>query len=149
MKRADVEAVHRRLDEHLRRNGLKQTRQREQILDVFLTSPGHVTSEQLHELVRLDHPDVGAATVYRTLHLLCDAGIAHAHRFGDGVTIYELEGRHHDHLMCTECGKITEFSSDLIESEQERIAKKMGFRVTRHQHILFGQCADCREPVDS
>lgn len=149
MKRADYEVAHEQLGEHLRRNGLKQTKQREQILDIFLKAPGHLTSEQLYGLVRGEHPDVGAATVYRTLHLLCDAGIAHAHQFGEGVTFYEVEGMHHDHLVCTVCGKIREFSSEAIESEQERIADGLGFRITRHQHILFGRCSDCAQKVDA
>lgn len=143
MKREEYESAFAQLGEHLRRNGLKQTKQREQILDVFLKAPGHLTSEQVYGLVRVQHPEVGAATVYRTLHLLCDAGIAHAHQFGDGVTFYEVEGMHHDHLVCTVCGKIREFSSEAIEAEQETIAKEIGFQITRHQHILFGRCSDC------
>ena len=145
MDPAEVEAAQRRLNQYLQRNGLKQTRQREQILDAFLASPGHITSEQLYESVRRDHPDVGAATVYRTLRLLCDAGLANSHHFGEGVTFYEVDGHHHDHLICSECGEIREFSSAVVEAEQDRIAAEEGFRLTRHQHILFGECLqqDC------
>ena len=149
MKRTEFDAAHEKLAEHLRQNGLKQTKQREQILETFQKSPAHLTSEQVYGLGRVEHPDVGAATVYRTLHLLCDAGIAHAHQFGDGVTMYEVEGMHHDHLVCTVCGKIKEFSSNEIEAEQERIAKELGYRITRHQHILFGRCSDCDERTDA
>ena len=142
MDRAAVESAHERLNEYLQKNGLKQTRQREAILDAFLASPGHMTSEQLYERVRETHPDVGAATVYRTLRLLCDAGLANSHQFGEGVTLYEVEGRHHDHLICNECGKIVEFRSEVVESEQDKIAREQGFRLTKHQHILFADCLD-------
>lgn len=145
MEKAEIETAHKRLNTYLSRHGLKQTRQREAILDAFLSSPGHITSERLYETVREKHPDVGAATVYRTLRLLCEAGLANAHQFGDGVTLYEVEGRHHDHLICNDCGRIIEFRSEAIESEQERVAEQSGFRLTKHQHILFGDCSnsDC------
>ncbi len=138
-------AAHDRLGAYLSRHGLKQTRQREAILDAFLDSIGHITSEQLYEIVRDKHPDVGAATVYRTLRLLCEAGLANSHQFGDGVTLYEIEGRHHDHLICSDCGEIIEFQSAVVEAEQDRIAEQRGFRLTKHQHILFGTCIreDC------
>ncbi len=141
----EKEAAHARLNDYLSRHGLKQTRQREAILDSFLDSTGHITSEQLYEIVREKHPDVGAATVYRTLRLLCESGLANAHQFGDGVTLYEVEGRHHDHLICNDCGAITEFRSEIIEREQEQIAEQRGFRLSRHQHFLFGDCIrpDC------
>ena len=95
--------------------------------------------------MRDSHPDVGAATVYRTLRLLCEAGLANSHQFGDGVTLYEVEGRHHDHLICSDCGEIIEFQSAVVEAEQDKIAEQRGFRLTKHQHILFGTCIreDC------
>ena len=132
--------AHKQLGEHLSRHGLKQTRQREVILDTFMSVSGHRTSEEIHELVRAEHPEVGAATVYRTLKLLCDAGIANAHHFRDGVTLYERTGEHHDHLICTDCGEIIEFESDVIEREQEEVAQRHGFELRRHRHILYGHC---------
>ena len=143
----DSVAAHARLGEYLSRHGLKQTRQREAILDAFLASSGHITSEQLYEVVRDSPPDVGAATVYRTLRLLCEAGLANSHQFGNGVTLYEVEGRHHDHLICNDCGSIIEFRNELVELEQEKIAKQHGFELTKHQHILFGTCTrdDCEK----
>ena len=138
----DVDAAHARLNDYLQRHGLKQTRQRDAILEAFLGSSGHITSEQLYEIVRDRHPDVGAATVYRTLRLLCDAGLANSHQFGEGVTLYEVEGRHHDHLICNDCGAILEFHNELVEVEQEKIAAQQGFKLTKHQHILFGNCQD-------
>ena len=146
MDKEAVAAAASRLNAYLQRHGLKQTRQREAILEAFLASSGHITSEQLYEVVRKKHPDVGAATVYRTLRLLCEAGLANAHQFGDGVTLYEVEGGdHHDHLICNDCGTILEFSSELVEIEQDKIAAARGFKLTKHQHILFGDCQrpDC------
>ena len=133
------------LNDYLSQNGLKQTRQREAILRVFLAAEGHLTSEEVHEAVREGHPEIGAATVYRTLKLLCDAGIANAHHFRDGVTLYERRGRHHDHLICQSCGEIVEFRSEVIEREQDEVAKRHGYRLTKHRHILYGTCARCRE----
>ena len=145
MEKGASEAAHAQLNRYLQRHGLKQTRQREAILDAFLGSSGHITSEQLYEIVREKHPDVGAATVYRTLRLLCEAGLANSHQFGDGVTLYEVEGRHHDHMICNECGTIIEFHDEAIEIAQEKVAEQYGFRLTKHQHILFGDCTrpDC------
>lgn len=133
------------LNDYLVQHGLKQTRQREAILRAFLSSDGHLTSEDMHERVRADHPEIGAATVYRTLKLLCEAGIASAHHFRDGVTLYERRGQHHDHLICQTCGEIVEFNSEVIEREQVEVARRYGYRLAKHRHILYGTCARCRE----
>jgi Fur family ferric uptake transcriptional regulator len=132
--------AHQKLADHLARHGLKQTQQREAILDAFMGVEGHRTSEEIHELVRKENPDIGAATVYRTLKLFCDAGIANAHHFRDGITLYEHTGQHHDHLICSDCGAIIEFESEEIEKQQEKIARNHGFRLLRHRHILYGAC---------
>lgn len=143
----EARVAQERFSSYLQRHGLKQTRQRDAIVEAFLGSSGHITSEQLYETVREKHPDVGAATVYRTLRLLCEAGLANAHQFGESVTLYEVKGRHHDHLICNECGAIIEFRNELVESEQLKIAEQRGFRLTHHQHILFGDCInpECKE----
>ncbi|MCP4004530.1 MAG: transcriptional repressor [bacterium] len=139
--------AHERFSEYLLRNGLKQTRQRETILDAFLESEGHITSEELHERVREPHPEIGAATVYRTLKLFCDARLAHAHHFRHGVTLYELEGYHHDHLICLGCAEIVEFECELIEVEQAKIAQAHDYKLTQHRHTLYGYCPKCRESL--
>ena len=101
---------------YLERKGLKTTQQREAIVDAFLRSSGHVALEDLLSSARRKHPRVGLATVYRTVKLLEEAGIAAARHFGPGQTLYEVaEGRaHHDHLICDSCGFITEFENDEI-----------------------------------
>jgi Fur family ferric uptake transcriptional regulator len=137
--------MQKQLAEHLARHGLKQTRQREAILEAFAAAKGHVSSEELYEVVRARHPDVGAATVYRALKLFCEAGVARAHHFRDGVTLYEREGHHHDHLICTACGAIVEFERALIEEEQEKVATEHGYRLTQHRHILYGVCPKCQK----
>jgi Fur family ferric uptake transcriptional regulator len=134
-----------RLAEYLSRHGLKKTRQREAIMEAFLAKEGHVTSEELYKRVRARNPEIGAATVYRTLKLLCDAGIANAIHFRDGITLYERQQSHHDHLICLSCGEVIEFESAAIEKRQLAIAKKYGYRLTRHRHHLFGYCPACQK----
>ncbi len=140
-----ADEAHSLLNEYLTRHGLKQTRQREAILDAFLGSTGNITSEQLYEQVRDRHPEIGAATVYRTLKLLVDAGIASSSTFQEGVTLYEHQPCHHDHLICLGCGDIVEFECDEIERRQVEIAEEHGFRLTRHRLHLFGYCQRCQK----
>lgn len=135
------EALARYLDEH----NLKHTRQRDVILDTFLGAEGHVTSEEIFQALREDHPNIGYTTVYRTMKLLCEAGLAQERHFGDGLTRYEIEHHHHDHLICTSCGRIIEFECGMIEAAQEEIADRYGFRILRHRHELYGHCDRCRE----
>ena len=128
--------------DYLRKKGLKTTQQREAIVDAFLRSSGHVALEELLARARRTHPGVGLATVYRSVKLLEEAGLAASRQFESGHTLYEAtQGRsHHDHLICQRCGFIVEFESDEIERLQESAARKMGFNVLRHRHELFGLC---------
>jgi Fur family ferric uptake transcriptional regulator len=139
----DVErqSLARYLDDH----NLRHTRQRDAILEVFLGVKGHITAEDLYEQVRAVHPNIGYTTVYRTMKLLCDAGLAAERRFEDALTRYEISHEHHDHLVCVRCGKIIEFECRMIESAQEEIAERYGFRILRHRHELYGHCRECRE----
>jgi Fur family ferric uptake transcriptional regulator len=131
---------------YLQRKGLKTTQQREAIVDAFLRTSGHVALEDLLSSARRKHPGVGLATVYRTVKLLEEAGIAAARHFGPGQTLYEVaEGRaHHDHLICESCGFIMEFENDEIEALQDAAARRMGFNVLHHRHELFGLCEKAR-----
>jgi Fur family ferric uptake transcriptional regulator len=139
------EVEHRSLARFLEEHRLKHTKQRDAILDVFLEAKGHVTSEEIYQQVRGVHPQIGYTTVYRTMKLLCDAGLANERHFDDGITRYEIEHEHHDHLVCTKCGKIQEFECGMIERTQTEIAERYSFRVLRHRHELYGHCASCRE----
>lgn len=128
------------------RKKLKMTPQRRQILDVFLAEEGHVTSEELYQKVKRDYASIGQATVYRTLKLLADSGLAKAVEFGDGAMRYEiLFGQtHHDHLICEECGKNVEVVDPAIERLQEEVARRHGFALTGHKLYLYGLCPECR-----
>src|SRR5215471_3887252 len=131
---------------HIQKQGLKRTAQRDLILDVFLQTEGHVSGEDLYQLVREKDPTVGQTTVYRTLRLLTDAGLAREVRFGDGRAHYEhnYKHEHHDHMICSECGKIIEFYSPELEAIQDAMAAKHKFKLTEHLLRMIGICADCR-----
>ena len=133
--------------DHINKNNLKVTPQRRLILDVFLKETGHITPEELYDKVRDIDPSVGNATVYRTLRLLMDSGLARSVDFADGLTRYEVKAGHghHDHLICTECKKSIEILDEDIERLQEEIAKKNGFTLTNHSMNLYGICSECRE----
>jgi Fur family ferric uptake transcriptional regulator len=139
----DYEPQRETLAKYLVGMGLKHTKQRDFILVSFLDSDEHVSAEQLYQKVREENPSIGFTTVYRTLKLLVDAGIAQERRFDDGLTRYEVEHAHHDHLVCLKCGKIIEFESEEIETAQERIAESYGFNIHRHRHELYGYCSSC------
>src|SRR5437660_691676 len=131
---------------HIQRQGLKRTAQRDLILDVFLRTEGHVSGEDLYRLVRAEDPTVGQTTVYRTLRLLTDAGLAREVRFGDGRAHYEhnYKHEHHDHMICSECGQIIEFYSPELEAIQDAMAAKYKFELRSHLLRMIGICADCR-----
>jgi len=131
--------------EFLLDKGLKSTRQRELILDHFLRARGHVSAEDLYLKIRKKQPNIGFATVYRTLRLFAECGIAAERNFGDGSTRYEASksSEHHDHLICNRCGAIIEFEDPRIEALQEQVARERGFQMTSHRLELFGICSDC------
>ena len=132
--------------DYISTHGLKFTPQRRLIVDVFLKQPGHLSTEELYDKVKAADPGVGQATVYRTLKLLCESGLAKEVHFGDGVARYEtLYGSaHHDHLICVSCGKQVEVVDESIEKLQEELAKRYGFVLTSHHMYLYGVCAGCR-----
>lgn len=128
---------------------LNATAQRDAIVDHFFRTTEHVSIDDLLARVRKKHPKVGYATVYRTLKLLVDAGLAVERQFGDGQARFEVVGDHHDHLICTSCGFILEFEDAEIEAQQERIAEKLGgFVVLRHRHELYGLCPKAQGHVN-
>jgi Fur family ferric uptake transcriptional regulator len=134
------------LHEHMVKRGLRSTDQRRLIVETFFAAPNHVSIEELLAQVRQKDSRVGYATVYRTLKLLTECGVAFERKFGDGLTRYELadEASHHDHLICVECGKIIEFEEPKIEELQEEIASRYGFVLKTHKHEMYGTCSDCQ-----
>ncbi len=130
----------------IQQRGLKRSRQRDLIAEVFFAAGGHPTVEALAQRVRARDARIGVATVYRTMKLLAELGLAHPRQFGDGgQTRYEpaSPARHHDHLICTRCGAIVEFENDRIEELQSRIASSHGFRLGSHRLELYGECERC------
>ena len=125
--------------------GLKATRQREEILNIFLNSSGHKNLAQIYAQVAKTNPKIGYTTVYRTLRLLTRLGLATQRKFGDGEARYEpaSEGRHHDHLICLDCGKIIEFEDQTLEALQNRIAQHHRFKISHHRMELYGRCEVC------
>lgn len=144
MKTADKKEI---LDRYIHEKGLKSTQQRDDIVDTFLKTKSHISIEELLQEVRKKNPKIGYATVYRTMKLLAECGLAFERQFGDGQTRYEhlpAEDAHHDHLICTKCGKIMEFENKKIEQLQKDVAEQMNFKVTFHKLELYGLCKNCR-----
>jgi len=139
------------LGEYIAEHGLKHSRQRERIAETFLAMGGHVSVEELVARVRRLDPHISVATVYRTMKLLADSGLAIPRQFGGGQTRYEAAaGRpHHDHLICMTCGEIVEFANERIESLQELVARRHGFEVESHKLELYGRCARCRREQEA
>jgi Fur family transcriptional regulator, ferric uptake regulator len=138
----DVKRLKERWRQYLADNNLNTTQQRELIVDQFVRCHDHVSIDELLARVRKRNRKIGYATVYRTLKLLVDSGLATQRQFGDGQARFEVTGDHHDHLICTECGLILEFEDNDIERLQDKVAARLGgFKVTRHRHELYALCA--------
>lgn len=132
----------------LKKNNLKFTIQREVILDTLYNSDEHLTPEALQQVIQKKHSDlkVGIATVYRTLSLLEDSRIVTSLSFGAQGKKYELGAKnHHDHLICTRCGSITEFVDEQIEDRQHKIADDLGFKMQDHSMQIYGICKECQQ----
>lgn len=131
----------------LKVNGLKFTIQREVILEMLYKSDEHLTPEALHHLIQEKHPELGTgiATVYRTLSLLEDSDMVTSLSFGAQGKKYELGAKdHHDHLICTQCGGITEFVDAEIEAKQKKVAEEFGFLMQEHSMQIYGTCKTCQ-----
>ena len=131
---------------YINRKGLKNTPQRMHIVDIFLRAGGHLTTEELYDRIKKTDPAIGQATVYRTMKLLCDSGLAKEVHFGDSIARYEpiFGAKHHDHLICESCGANIEVMDEQIERLQEQLAKRHGYTLTSHRMSLYGVCKRCR-----
>jgi len=131
--------------------GLRSTLQRDIILNFFLDTHQHVSSEELYLIIKAIHPKIGNTTVYRTLKLFVEAGLAREVLLHDGQTRYEqiIVGKHHDHLVCTGCNAIIEFNHETIEQLQDEIAACHGFYIKSHKLDIFGLCSKCHGGVAS
>jgi Fur family ferric uptake transcriptional regulator len=132
---------------HLKRVGLKHTDQRDTILRTFLETRDHLSTDELFRLVRKKDAKIGFTTVYRTLKLLAECGLASAVPFPDGMARYEhqFNRRNHHHMVCTDCGTSVEFFSPEVTKIEEEIGRKYHFDATRHNFQIYGVCEDCRK----
>ena len=132
--------------QYLKKKGMLRSKQREKILDIFLKTEEHPTIDDLYNLVRKKDPKIGLATIYRTMEVICDAGLARKVDFGDGNKRYEhkYKHQHHHHLVCLKCGKVIEIASSKLEEIQRQLAKKHDFTITRDTMKIFGTCRTCK-----
>ena len=132
--------------QYLKKNRLLCSKQREQILDIFLKTEKHLSINELYDLVRKENPRIGLATVYRTMELLRSTGLASKVDFGEGEKYYEHKYRHkhHHHLICLECGRIIEIASKKLQQVQKQLAKKHGFTISSDTMKIFGICKNCK-----
>jgi len=131
---------------HLKRVGLKRTGQRDVILRAFLDTRDHLSTDELYRLVKKKDERIGFTTVYRTLKLLAECGLASEVAFNDGIARYEhqYQRRNHHHMVCTECGSSVEFFSPGIERIEQEIGRKNKYTPTRHTFQIYGICEKCR-----
>ncbi len=137
----------------LKEKGLKVTNQRLYVLEVLASCPDkHLTAEEIYELVKVKCPEIGLATVYRTIQLLLELKLIDRINLDDGFVRYEMgnvhqseNGHHHHHLICLNCGKVLSFEDDLLEELEEQIEHRVSFKVVDHELKFFGYCADCSE----
>lgn len=131
----------------------KLTPQRQVILQTFLDNQNqHLSAEDVYTIVRLQAPETGLATVYRTLELLSELGVLKKLDFGDGRSRYEVNEsstpHHHHHLICLQCGAVKEFEDDLMETLETVIARKSRFTIVDHEVKFFGYCQECQQKRD-
>ncbi len=132
---------------YLREHSLPVTSQREQVAQVILESPGHLSVEDIEKRLRERGLRIGKATVYRTLDLLAKSGMIVERDFGEGFHRYEpVPGHpHHEHLICVRCGKVVEFSNERLERLKALIADEYGFRHLHHRLEIYGVCRECQQ----
>jgi Fur family ferric uptake transcriptional regulator len=141
--------------ELLKSKGLKMTTQRGLILESLAECPKmHLTAEEIYELVCKKQPEIGIATVYRTLKLLTELELIDTLDLEDGFVRYELVRNteaghhHHHHLICLSCGRVLEFKEDLMEPLEEKIESTTGFKISDHEVKMYGYCNECKKKLE-
>jgi Fur family transcriptional regulator, ferric uptake regulator len=131
----------------IKARGLRQSGRRDRVVETFLSQKGHLSAEELLSQVRVKDQRVGLTTVYRTLKLLTQCGLAVERKFNRQVSTFEPARvrQHHDHLICLGCGRILEFENKNIETLQEDVARKHGFIISHHVLELYGTCGKCSQ----
>jgi len=133
--------------QELRDVGLKVTLPRVKILEIMEreTCQRHLSAEQVYKILLSENEEIGLATIYRVLTQFEAAGLVTRHHFEGGNSVFEINtGQHHDHVVCVKCGKVDEFTDEIIEDRQNKIAKKLGYELTDHSLYLYGLCPDCK-----
>jgi len=131
----------------LRNVGLKVTLPRVKILEILekQTDERHLSAEKVYKILLSENEEIGLATVYRVLTQFEAAGLITRHHFEGGNSVFELNrGTHHDHIVCMKCGKVDEFTDEVIEKRQSNIAKGLGYELTDHSLYLYGFCSTCK-----
>ena len=140
----------------LREKGLKVTSQRLMVLNI-LSAHGdeHLTVEEIYDLAKEESPEIGLATIYRTVQVLLELHVIEKVTFDDGFARYELNGeetgsghRHH-HAICTQCGKVYSLETDLLDTLEKQEFESLGFEVTDHEVKLYGLCSACRRKAQN
>ena len=132
---------------YLREQGLPITQQREAVAQTVFSATGHLSVEDIERRLREEEERIGKATIYRTLDLLVKSKLVEEHDFGEGFKRYEHRLSRqpvHEHLICLECGRVTEFRSEEVERVEGRVANEYGFAPARHRLEIYGLCRDCR-----
>jgi Fur family transcriptional regulator, ferric uptake regulator len=126
----------------LRKAGLKVTLPRLKILEILeVSNTRHMSAEEIYKKLLDSSEDIGLATVYRVLTQFESAGLVSRHHFEDGMAVFEINhGTHHDHIVCMDCGLVEEFVDPEIETRQNSIAQRLGFRIEEHSLVLYGRC---------
>ena len=141
-------ATYDQLKRVLKKEGLRYTQQRQSVWDELCATDDHRDAEEIYLAIRQSGLNVSRATVYRTIDVLVKNRMVRKLELGDGRARYEhkVNATHHDHLICIQCGKIEEFMDEVIESRQDEIVKKFGYKLVRHIHQLFIICSECESP---
>jgi Fur family ferric uptake transcriptional regulator len=134
-----------RFQKFVRENKGRLTPQRMMIVEEFLALRGHYDVQQLYDHFLRQGKVINPSTIFRTLKLLVQAGIAVERQFANGNTKYDVNVAHHDHLICLSCNKIVEFDSPKLEGVQAQIIRRLGFEMEFHKHEIYGYCRDCRK----
>ncbi len=131
------------LNTYLKQEGLRVSKQRENVAEVAMTRPTHFEIQNLIREVQNKYPEISPATVYRSVKTLCEAGVLSETMQNDGgVMLYEPhEEEHHDHIICVDCGEIFEFHNDKLEDAQDKAVQALGFTEARHRHVIYAKCA--------
>ena len=140
-----MESEYKLFEKFLGENNLKATPQRRAVLEAVFATHSHFDADELVDMLRRKDKRISRATVYRVLELLAKGGFIQSMDFGESRKMYEhvVGHKHHDHLICKECGRAIEFDDALIEMLQAKVCSELNFEADSHSLRIFGRCEDC------